>query len=279
MQLSQGHLKLLETCPRKFQYLYLEQLAAPIAAEQIGPMTWGSRFHQLLQQRELNLPIAPLVEADLQLAQAFHAFTATVPDIATPIVPEPGLRESEHVRTIGVQGHSLMVIYDLLIADTDQAHILDWKTYRHPPSHQSLQQDWQTRLYLWVLAKTSTYAADRLSMTYWFTGGGKGSEKKAVRSEEKATPIGEADQLAAPTPTSVTIAYSDAQHHATTQALMHCLGRLSHWLDRYQAGEDFPQVAESQNLCRHCNFVTRCQREQHTYPLVLDLDAIAEVPL
>lgn len=284
MRLSQGHLKLLETCPRKFQYVYLEQLAAPIAADQVERMTWGSRFHRLLQQRELDLPIAPLVATDPQLAQAFHTFTTTVPDIATPIVPEPGLRESEHERTIEVQGHSLIVVYDLLIADTNQAHILDWKTYRHPLSQYHLQQDWQTRLYLWVLAETSTYAPAQLSMTYWFTQGERAvsREEREVSGQEKAISIEARGGLLAdaprPTPTSVTIAYSAAQHHATTEALRYLLDRLSHWLDRYQAGEAFPQVAASQNRCHDCHFVTRCQRERTVNPIVLDLDAIAEVP-
>lgn len=291
MRLSQGHLKLLETCPRQFQYVYLEQLAAPIAADHVEQMTWGNRFHQLLQQRELDLPIAPLVATDPQLAQAFHTFTTTVPDIATPIRPQPGLRESEHERTIEVQGHSLIVVYDLLIADTDQARILDWKTYRRPLSQYRLQQDWQTRLYLWVLAETSTYAPEQLSMTYWFTPGEPevGPEEPEVRPEEpevsgqeKAVSLEARGGLLAdaprPTPTSVTIAYSAAQHHATTQVLTQLLDRLSHWLDRYQAGEAFPQVAASQNRCHDCHFVTRCQREHTGHPIVLDLDAIAEVP-
>ncbi|WP_448572138.1 PD-(D/E)XK nuclease family protein, partial [Trichothermofontia sp.] len=204
MRLSQGHLKLLETCPRKFQHLYLEQLAAPIAAEQVERLTWGSRFHRLLQQRELALPIAPLLEADPQLAQQFHTFTMTVPDIASLSVPEPGLRESEHERTIECQGYSLVVVYDLLIADTEQAHILDWKTYAQPSQPQRLQQDWQTRLYLWVLAATSTYAPERLKMTYWFAQGeregrSEQGEARGEKWEAQAATIADNHRLTRPT--------------------------------------------------------------------------------
>lgn len=291
MRLSQGHLKLLETCPRKFQHLYLEQLAAPIAAEQAERLTWGSRFHRLLQQRELALPIAPLLDTDPQLAQQFHTFTVTVPDIASLTVPDPGLRESEHERTIEFQGHSLVVVYDLLIADSEQAHILDWKTYPQPSQPQHLQQDWQTRLYLWVLTSTSTYAPDLLKMTYWFAQGKereKRQEAREKRQEKQATTIAENNltshssplaPLFPPTPTSVTIAYSTAQHETTTQDLTRLLHRLSDWHDRYQRGEDFPQVAAGLGICRCCQFVTRCQREKGQDEIVLDLGAIAEVPL
>lgn len=297
MRLSQGHLKLLETCPRQFQHLYLEQLAAPIAAEQAERLTWGSRFHQLLQQRELALPIAPLLAADPELAQQFHTLTVTVPEIASLLVPDPGLRESEHERTIEFQGHSLVVVYDLLIADTEQAHIFDWKTYPQPSDPQRLQQDWQTRLYLWVLAATSTYAPEQIRMTYWFAQGEQRVGRRELRvgrrelrdkrPEEPATTIAEdnltphSSPLTPLTPTSVTIAYSEAQHERTTQDLTRLLKCLSDWHDRYQQGKDFPQVAEGMGICRYCQFVTRCQREKEQAPpdeIVLNLGAIAEIP-
>jgi len=275
MRLSQAHLKLLETCPRLFQYRYLEQLAAPITAEQADHMAWGSRFHRLLQQRELDLPIAPLVEANPQLAHQFHTFTTAVPDIATLTVPEPGLRESEHERTIDLQDHSLVVVYDLLIAAADRAHILDWKTYRQPPNHrQRLQHDWQTRLYLWVLAETSTYRPECLRMTYWFMGGEAGEERSEERGGKgKVLGGGEVQ------PSACTITYSAEHHQVTQQDLSDLLGRLSAWLDRYQAGEVFPQVAASRGICQGCDFVTRCQRERQPEGIGLDLAAIAEIPL
>jgi len=57
LRLSQGHLNLLETCPRKFQHTYLEQLNSPANPEHEERQTLGSRFHLLMQQREMGLPI------------------------------------------------------------------------------------------------------------------------------------------------------------------------------------------------------------------------------
>lgn len=232
--LSQGQLKLLETCPRKFQHIYLEQLGTPVSPEQQERLTWGSRFHLLMQQRELGLPVESLVEEDAQLQ---HWVTALVNAASDVLTPDPQtFRESEHCRTLNFQGYLLTVIYDLLIEDEKSAKILDWKTYPQPQNRQWLATDWQTRLYLYVLAETSDYAVEQISMTYWF-----------VKSQ--------------PRPQSLKFTYNAAQHEKTRQDLTTLLTQLTGWLQRYQdKGIDFPQVAESTGRCSECNFAVRCQR-------------------
>lgn len=232
--LSQGQLKLLETCPRKFQHLYLEQLGTPVSPEQQERLAWGSRFHLLMQQRELGLPVESLVEEDAQLQ---HWVTALVNAASDVLTPDPQtFRESEHCRTLNFQGYLLTVIYDLLIEDEKSAKILDWKTYPQPQNRQWLTTDWQTRLYLYVLAETSDYAAEQISMSYWF-----------VKSQ--------------PRPQSLKFTYNAAQHEKTRQDLTTLLTQLTGWLQRYQdKGIDFPQVAESTGRCSECNFAVRCQR-------------------
>lgn len=232
--LSQGQLNLLETCPRKFQHVYLEQLGTPVSPEQQERLSWGSRFHLLMQQRELGLPVESLVEEDAQLQNWVTALVNAASDVLTPD-PET-FRESEHCRTLNFQGYLLTVIYDLLIEDEKSAQILDWKTYPQPKNRQWLVKDWQTRLYLFVLAQTSDYAAQQLSMTYWF-----------VKSQ--------------PRPQSIKFTYDAAQYEKTRQDLTALLTKLTGWLQRYQdKGIDFPQVAESTGRCRECNFAVRCQR-------------------
>jgi hypothetical protein len=54
-----------------------------------------------------------------------------------------------------------------LIAD-DLAQILDWKTYPKPQNRRWVEQNWQTLLYPYVLAETSDYLPEQISMTYWF---------------------------------------------------------------------------------------------------------------
>jgi hypothetical protein len=235
MRLSQGQLNLLERCPRQFQNTYLDQLGSPTNPEQQERQTWGSRFHLLMQQRELGLPIESLVQEDLQLQRWMTAFASAAPEILTPNPNSQTFRESEHCRTLQVQNYLLTVIYDLLIADDCQAQILDWKTYAKPPNKRKLEQNWQTRLYLYVLAETSDYLPEQISMTYWF-----------VQSEDK--------------PQSLKFTYNQSQHEKTAQKLHRLLGKFTYWLQRYEQGEPFPQVAEDSKDCEYCQYVTRCDR-------------------
>ena len=94
LRLSQGHLQLLATCPPQFQRLYLEQLTTPIPPEQQEKLDWGDRFHRLMQQRELGLPVEILLDQYLDLAAAFSALIQAVPALQNP-PPHPG-RRSEH---------------------------------------------------------------------------------------------------------------------------------------------------------------------------------------
>jgi hypothetical protein len=256
--LSQGQLNLLETCPRKFQHIYFDQLGTPVSPEQQERLAWGSRFHLLMQQRELGLPVESLVEEDAQLQ---HWVTALVNAASDVLTPNPQtFRESEHCRTLNVQGYLLTVIYDLLIEDDKSAQILDWKTYPLPKNRQWLTKDWQTRLYLYVLAETSDYLPEQISMTYWF-----------VKSQ--------------PRPQSLNFAYDAVQHERTRQDLTSLLSQLTGWLQRYQQeGIPFPQVAESKGQCRDCSLAVRCQRSwerstSNSRDLLPNLADIQEVSL
>lgn len=238
-RLSQGQLNLLETCPRKFQHIYFEQLATPISVEQQERLRWGSRFHLLMQQRELGLPVESLVEEDQQLRYWLTTLVNAAPDV---LKPQPGtFREAEHCRTLSFQGYLLTVIYDLLIEEEKLARILDWKTYPQPPKGQKwLTKDWQTRLYLYVLAETSNYLPEQISMTYWF-----------VKSE--------------PSPQSLTFNYDRIKHEKTREDLTVLLTKLTGWLKSYQDnGAVLPQVPLAAGRCHNCPFAQRCQRTQES---------------
>lgn len=258
MRLSQGQLNLLERCPRQFQHTYLEQLSSPTTPEQQERQTWGSRFHLLMQQRELGLPIESLVQEDPQLQRWMTAFASAAPEILTPT--NQTFRESEHCRTLQVQDYLLTVIYDLLIASDRSSQILDWKTYPKPQNKLKLEQNWQTRLYLYVLAETTDYLPEQISMTYWF-----------IQSEDK--------------PQSLTFTYNNTQHQLTGQRLNRLLNQLTYWLQQYEQKEPFPQVSEDRDCCGSCQFVTRCdrdhfeQQEAIIQDLLPSLADIQEVPL
>jgi len=215
IRLSQTHLNLLQTCPPQFQRVYLEQLTTPMSPQQQERMTWGSQFHLLMQQRELGLPIQALVSRQPALKKSLESFLANAPEIAN--LQAGTWREAEHCRTLMVGEYLLTVIYDLLICYPQESKIFDWKTYLKPETPEKLAQNWQTRLYLYILAETSDYAPEQLSMTYWF-----------VRNH----------------PQSVTFAYSQSQHQQTQKDLKELLGRLGHYLTG-----DFSHIVSCEQTC------------------------------
>ena len=100
MRLSQGHLSLLEICPRQFQHQFLEQLNLQSRSlDDEERIRSGSEFHQIIQQRSLQLPIEALLAKDPQLIQWFRAFERAMPDFFDRAYAAPKLAESEQVRT------------------------------------------------------------------------------------------------------------------------------------------------------------------------------------
>ncbi len=233
MRLSQGQLNTLERCPRLFQHTCLEQLQSPADPGYEEKQVLGSRFHLLMQQREMGLPIDSFLSADANLQSWMAKFADAAPEILTSTSGE--FRESEHFRTLNFSDYLLTVVYDLLIADNIQAQILDWKTSAKSPNKRKLEKNWQTRLYLYVLAETSQYAPENISMTYWF-----------VQSEGK--------------PQSVKFSYSTAQHEQTRKKLTKLLSQLTQWLGDFYQRKPFPQVSEGNKACEDCQFAKRCDR-------------------
>ena len=223
IRLSQGQLNLLEKCPPRFQQIYLEQLRSPVSLEQQEKQDWGSRFHLLMQQRELGLPIEPLLEEDQQLQRSLTSLIEAAPEI---VRSEPETwREAEHHRTYSFQNYLLTVIYDLIIAGPSKAQIIDWKTYLQAQNQARLAQDWQTRLYMYVLAETSEYLPEQISMTYWF-----------VKLPTK--------------PQRLTFTYDSLQHENTKQDLTNLLTKLETWIEEYfNQGSSFPHPPNCEESC------------------------------
>ncbi len=231
-RLSQGHLKVLTECPRKFEHTYLDLLAAPLAPNQRKSMQWGSDFHRLMQQRELGLPIEPFLAADPRLAQTVQDLIAVAPDLFTT---DPQVtRDSEQVRTLLLQDYLFTAIYDLVLLGTT-VQIIDWKTYSKPRNLEQLAQDWQTRLYLYIMAETSEYQPADISFTYWFV-------------------------LNEPQPQAAKFQYNEKLHQQTHQDLQQLLQQLGDWLCAYQQQQHFPQLPIGSESCRNCQFASRCDR-------------------
>ena len=251
LRIAQGQLNLLTICPRKFQHTVLDQFSTPTSPEQQEHISRGNRFHLLMQQHELGLSRGLSTDReDQQLQQCVVDLVQAAPELFVPAK----LRQSEHRRSLELNGYAIATIYDLLILDDSQAQIIDWKTYPRPQNAERLAKNWQTRLYLFVLAETTDYAPEQISMTYWFVEPGK-------------------------TPQSLCFKYNTALYQQTQQDLAQILGQLTEWLKSYDAGDSLPQIDERQGYCQTCPFAVRCQKTKQATDVLLSFAEIEEVAI
>lgn len=253
IRLSQGHLNLLSICPPKFQQVYLDCLGLLPDPEQQENMKWGSQFHLLMQQRELALPIESLLEKDSELDSSFKALIQAAPYLLEQT--SEIWREAEHCRTLSSGKFLLTVIYDLLIAKKNQATILDWKTYRQPQTKNKLAHNWQTRLYLYILAETSEYTPEQIKMTYWFVKSGK--------------------------PKSITFDYNQIQHQQTEKDLAGLLTKLERWWENYYHSQvDLPHRPDCQENCPYHQLLSKESKEKEFHQeLIASMDTIEEISI
>jgi len=251
--ISQGHLNIWEICQRKYQYSFLEELSLPEADLQSKEnLLLGSNFHLLMQQKELGLDVAVLASSDPKLQSWLSAFDQKPPKMIV------GDRLCEHRRTLEMpiemslhhsqnsdhgQGYFVLTaIYDFLILGDRQAQILDWKTHQVAIAEEKLKTNWQTRLYLYLLAKTTNYAPEHLSMTYWF----------------------------ANTAESVIISYSQEEFISTEIKLKQILAEINQAVN-------YPKLSLHSSECNYCEFRDRCDRgDMLTNPV--SISNIADIP-
>ncbi|MBT9310913.1 PD-(D/E)XK nuclease family protein [Leptothoe kymatousa] len=253
LSLSQTHLTLLETCPRRFQYIFDQSLAVPPKQAGQEAAEWGRQFHLLMQQHTLGMPIDVMTTANQDMLAKVVALQAQSPQLFQA-QPREYLRQSEHQRTLAFNGYVFTVIYDLVVLTPDSGLIVDWKTYLKPPPKHQLTNHWQTRLYLYVLLETTELLPEQITMAYWF-----------VRHRDQ-----QANDLP---PSEYRFTYSLAQHDQTRADLQQLTDKLS---DLRQTNS-FPKT-DIQDRCDRCPFQIRCQRFG-VPELPLDLAAIEEIAL
>lgn len=237
--LSQGQLNTLDACPRKFQYQYLEQRVLPADPTLQEAADWGQRFHRLMEQYLLGLSIEPWLAGDRGLAQCFQSLQQKFPDL----IPPSETQLCEHRRSLQIGPYSLTAIYDLLILGNGDALIIDWKTATKPRDRPTLANNWQTQLYLYLLAETSAFPPDSLAMTYWFV---RSTNANKTHSS-----------------TIVQFDYTADWHQAISDRLTQTLDRLTHLQQQWRQEKiPFPQVNPDSNLCQYCAFAEQCDRHQ-----------------
>ena len=254
LHLDQELLSCLEANPQKFQQIYLEKAGQPKSPQGQQRQDIGTQFHLLMKQRLIGLPISFLLDAYPQYAQWIASLQSVAPYIFTPAPPDT-LKECEYPCTLMSERHLFTCVYDLLIADNDKATIVEWTTSSMPSNPKLITANWQTRLYLYVLAEQGNYLPSEISMTYWF-----------VHSQDL--------------PQSLTIQYNATLHKRTRSQLKTLVRELNSWLASWQAGNNFPPASRSENpeLTGHEQFKstdTKTEKED----AMPSLDEIEEIAI
>lgn len=179
--LSRTRLASFMNCRRQYQLRFVERVAwpeAPLSEETAAAVAHGQRFHQLLQRHFLNLPVQPEDETlrvwwnrfkNSQLRFSNGRFLPET-SLTIPITPSTPTRKV----------YLLNGRFDLLCiarnGNAPIAHVFDWKTGK-PQDVVTLRNDWQTRLYLAMLAEGSgalrlvgdgRIPPENISLTYWY---------------------------------------------------------------------------------------------------------------
>ena len=174
---SQSNLQDYVNCHYKFYLRHIQKFSWPAlltddALEVEQHMQSGARFHTLVHQFFLGLPLESLDQIALsdpneQLQTWWHNFKQTVPDqIKGETFPELSLVSK-------LNGHRLIVKYDLVIVEKDQLTIYDWKTTQRLPKPASLNTRIQSRIYPFVLAREASAINNgslqpgQIKMVYW----------------------------------------------------------------------------------------------------------------
>jgi CRISPR/Cas system-associated exonuclease Cas4 (RecB family) len=239
LTLSRYQLATFLTCQRRFQLRYLRRIpwpATPLDERHEAAVRRGQQFHQLLERHFLGLPVetAALNDADLRRWWTLFANSGLrLPD--GRLLPELSL-------TVPIDGHLLTGRFDLLVLGEDKssgaayAHVFDWKTGR-PRDEADLRQDWQTRLYLAILAEGGgalwdngrTLAPDHIVITYWYV-----NEPEAPR----------------------TLAYSTVQHADNWADIRALVAQIS----RQMTADAWP-LTDDLARCRECAYQVYCDRQ------------------
>ena len=228
--LSRTKLAAFLACQRRFDLRYLQRLPwpdAPLSEQSALVQGRGQQFHQLLERHFLGLPVELNGIGDSVVRGWWLAFQNSKLQLPN------GRSRPELTLTIPVDEHLLNGRFDLFITDNQTAHIFDWKTGRPQPEHR-LHHDWQTRLYLAMVAESgealgANFVPEQISITYWYV-----SEPDAPR----------------------TIQYDAAWHEQNWAEIR----QLAAQIDTQLSLDEWP-LTDDLGECRLCAYQTYCGRQ------------------
>ncbi len=299
--LSQDYLTTLERCPRQYQYVYVDRLTTPLSVSQQRAQEWGKRFHQLMQQQALGLPL--------------DSFLNLQADPQTTLQPDSPFSESQFRQELAHCLHTLGEQEPTIFGKTAQdTHQTDrFQTDR-------IQQSEHSRTFLWLSLPSGNSSIEKIQTGNIQTGNIQTVSPdrwllRVIYDRLVLTPhtaeildwktypqppdlhriiqhwqtrlylfvLGETspytpEQLSmtywfvrhtndrgALSPQSSTIPYDRHAHEQTRIDLTHWIDRLTHWYQAYETGTPFPMLPESSPQCQTCPFNQRCQRSPSSF--------------
>ena len=245
---SQAHLQKFTDCPPSFQQSYLDQLTTPLNPLQLQKQEWGVLFHLAMQQLQAGFELEKIT-GDHELQLAVKSLVAQLPHFAAET---SGDRQSiaEYRQTLLHGEFLLTIICDWVVFGADALEIHDWKTYRQPKEPDKLRNNWQTKLYLYLMATKTDYVPEELSMTYWFVAEGQ-------------------------PPQSLKFQYSQAWHETIAQELAACLQHLTESLEAYFTEQTPFQHATPTN-CWYCLSRRQARRSPQVLSSESDIERLLE---
>ena len=238
--LSRYKLTTFLACQRRFELRYLQKLPwpqRPLNVKDEDVLARGQQFHQLLQRHFLEWEIDLNTIADAKVRQWYLLFQNSGLQLPN------GSASAETSLTIPIGEHLLNGRFDLLIIGENSdgeptAHLFDWKTGKAKESAE-LKQDWQTRLYLAMLAEGGValladhqvaLKPENISITYWFV-----TDPESPR----------------------TIQYSSAQHQQNWNELQTIVTQIESQLEQGQ----WP-LTDDLTQCQQCAYQMICHRQE-----------------
>ena len=173
---SQSSLQDYSDCPRRFQLRYLEHMPWPaveaeLSAEEESRQQEGLRFHHLVHQHRMGVPLGNLAA----LAASQHLQRWWDNYSSSELALDGYVQRSEVSMFCSVGNQRLVAKYDLIAVKDGHAVIYDWKTYVRRPRDEWLAARWQTRIYRAVLVQAGAilngrrpFSPDDVKMVYWF---------------------------------------------------------------------------------------------------------------
>jgi len=185
-QFSQACLQDFVDCRRRFWLRYIKRFAWPAipaapAREFERYILLGNRFHHLVHQHRLGIPVEKLSDAirEDELHVWWENYLKTADSLWENEEFYGSSLYAENILSTPLNGYRLIAKYDLLvISPQGKAMVVDWKTSRQSSQSQrrrGLTQSLQTSVYPYVLvmaAGSSLNASlnpDHIEMVYWFT--------------------------------------------------------------------------------------------------------------